>query len=432
VLSTVTNGVCPMAVTRTWLATDACGNTSTCSQTVTVECTNCFEVVCPTNKTVEGGSSWTFDPPTASSCCSNLTILSTGIVTNGICPQYITNTWIISDACGNTDMCSQVVTVECANCLQVVCAGNMTVQCGTNWSFDPPVIVDSCCGANYTVTSNTVTAYSANPCAYIYTCTWQVTDCLGNTATCSQTVTNFPCPCQDFNTGMSGAAALATGATDPNFVLVSTPAGAPAPPAALVIDPSSANATYALQDGPDSQWIGPDTTDAWEPAGVYHYQIQFLVCCTNCTALGGQMAADNLAGVYLNGQFAAFVPGPGSWSPISINSGFVPGLNLLDIYLTNASSLNQPGFSQTAFRAELTNCCCSYNPISIAVAPVPNSACLLIDWQGAQSITYTNYQILLSTNLANTNWTTLTNTIPFQITPTGTAQFFRLVSTNSP
>jgi hypothetical protein len=35
VTGTVTNGVCPKVVTRTWLLTDACGNTSTCSQTVT-------------------------------------------------------------------------------------------------------------------------------------------------------------------------------------------------------------------------------------------------------------------------------------------------------------------------------------------------------------------------------------------------------------
>ena len=35
ILSTVTNGVCPHIITRTWMFTDVCSNTATCSQTVT-------------------------------------------------------------------------------------------------------------------------------------------------------------------------------------------------------------------------------------------------------------------------------------------------------------------------------------------------------------------------------------------------------------
>ena len=73
--------------------------------------------------------------------------------------------------------------------------------------------------------------------------------------------------------------------------------------------------------------------------------------------LNGQMVADNSAGVYLNGsRFVAVIPGFTSWTPISVTSGFVLGLNTLDIYLTNASSSGDPGFSPTAFRAEVTNC----------------------------------------------------------------------------
>jgi len=51
VLSTVTNsGPCPLIVTRTWTATDPCGNIATCSQTVTVVDTNRPSItICPTN-----------------------------------------------------------------------------------------------------------------------------------------------------------------------------------------------------------------------------------------------------------------------------------------------------------------------------------------------------------------------------------------------
>ena len=34
--STITNGICPMVITRAWLITDTCGNTNSCAQTITV------------------------------------------------------------------------------------------------------------------------------------------------------------------------------------------------------------------------------------------------------------------------------------------------------------------------------------------------------------------------------------------------------------
>ncbi len=335
-------------------------------------CATGITVTCPTNKTVQCGSAWTFDLPSASSCCgSNVTTTSTGAVTNGVtitsmgavtnglCPKVITQTWLLTDACGNSGACSQTVTVVNTNPPALLCASNLTVSSGAAWSFEPPAADDACCTDLTITVLNTVTNLSANPCAISYTRTWQVMDCCSNTAACSQTVTVIPTsPCQVFNTGMNGPAALGTGATDPNFVLLSAPPGAGT--SALVIAPASANSTYpTLLDGPDSQWIGPDTTDAYEPEGVYHYQLQFLVCCcANAAELSGQMAADNTAGVYLNGAPVASIPGFSSWTPINVASGFVcaPLINMLDIYVTNNGSTGEPGRSPTAFRAELTNC----------------------------------------------------------------------------
>jgi hypothetical protein len=323
------------------------------------ELTNCccpLLVSCPTNKTVPCGTNWTFDLPVGSSCCgSNVTVTSTGTVTNGLCPEFITRTWLITDACGNSNTCSQMVTVVNANPPVLTCASNKTVSSGQAWSFDVPTASEACCTNLTIIVLNTVTNVSCNPCAINYTRTWQVTDCCTNTATCSQTVTVIPTgPCQVFNTGTNnGMAALLRGATDPNFALVSEPFGAGT--IAVVIDPVNYS---SLPDDLASLWIGPDANNPYQLAGVYHYQLQFLVCCTNGAELSGQMAADNAAGVYLNNHYVASVPGFGSWTPISVNSGFVacPLINVLDIYVTNASSTVQPGYSPTAFRAELTNC----------------------------------------------------------------------------
>jgi hypothetical protein len=68
------------------------------------------------------------------------------------------------------------------------CAPNKTVECGSLWDFDTPIALDACCGNNVAVAVlSDVNSGSAYP--RIYTRTWQATDCHGNSATCSQTVT---------------------------------------------------------------------------------------------------------------------------------------------------------------------------------------------------------------------------------------------------
>src|SRR6266540_4213624 len=86
IVSTVTNltGHCgnTFDATRTWRATDACGNTAECSQKVTLEDHTPPTITCVANKSVECGSDWTFDAPTASDTCGDVTIAILGTVTN--------------------------------------------------------------------------------------------------------------------------------------------------------------------------------------------------------------------------------------------------------------------------------------------------------------------------------------------------------------
>ena len=113
VLSTVTNGSCPLEVTRFWLATDVCGHTNVCSQVVSEVDTTPPVLTCAPGKSVVCGSAWDFDPPTALDACSGtnviVTVLST--VTNGTCPGSVTRTWVAADVCGNTNQCSQEITL---------------------------------------------------------------------------------------------------------------------------------------------------------------------------------------------------------------------------------------------------------------------------------------------------------------------------------
>jgi hypothetical protein len=185
----VTNGVCPQVITQTWLIADDCGNTATCSQTVTVVDTAPPVLTRPASKTVNCSSIWSFDPPTALDACSgtNVAITILGTVTNGFCPQLITRTWRATDTCNNSATATQTVAVLDSTPPVLTCATNKTVMCGTVWRFDLPSALDACSGTNVTVSILNTTTNGVSP--MVITQTWQATDACGNSATCSQTVT---------------------------------------------------------------------------------------------------------------------------------------------------------------------------------------------------------------------------------------------------
>src|SRR5260370_4287105 len=153
ILSTVTNvaGHCGSTfdATRTWQATDACGNSSSCSQKVIVVDTTAPVITCSsTNKTVEQGAAWTFDAPTATdnSGSNTITIVSTVTNTASHCGNTFdaTRTWQATDACGNSGACSQKVTVVDTTTPVITCSStNKTIELGAAWTFDAPTATDN-------------------------------------------------------------------------------------------------------------------------------------------------------------------------------------------------------------------------------------------------------------------------------------------------
>ena len=74
IVSTTTNVISTntFSAIRTWQATDCCGNATNCSQTVTIVDTVPPVIVCGPNITVQCGTPWSFDPPTATdNCCTS-------------------------------------------------------------------------------------------------------------------------------------------------------------------------------------------------------------------------------------------------------------------------------------------------------------------------------------------------------------------------
>ncbi|MBI1760722.1 MAG: hypothetical protein HYR56_04725 [Acidobacteria bacterium] len=106
-------------IMRTYHVTDACGNVTNRTQTITVNDTTgptitlanvSTPILCPATPV--------FNAPTLSDNCGGAVSLSyADVTTNGFCGSYrITRTWTAKDACNNTSQASQSITVECTSC----------------------------------------------------------------------------------------------------------------------------------------------------------------------------------------------------------------------------------------------------------------------------------------------------------------------------
>ncbi len=187
---TRTGTPCDYLLVRTWKATDACGNTTTKSQNITVHDTTAPVLIVPPDTAVE----CTAVPPLGSAtaldnCDTNPVVAFVGESRiDGNCAGNYTlvRTWTATDVCGNATTNRQTITVRDTTAPTISCSANKTVECGSQWDFDAPSASDACSGATVSVL-NTVTNGTA--CNQTITRTWRATDGCGNFADCSQTVT---------------------------------------------------------------------------------------------------------------------------------------------------------------------------------------------------------------------------------------------------
>ncbi|MDX1409103.1 MAG: CHRD domain-containing protein, partial [Saprospiraceae bacterium] len=190
------SGVCPTTFTRTWTATDACGNSTSCVQTITLEDTTPPMITCPANVTVQCDE--TTDPATtgmatATDNCDAMPMVTySDLATPGNCPQesMIMRTWTATDVCGNTATCVQTISVVDTTPPTITCPTDVTVECDD--STDPmdtgmATATDNCNSAPL-VTYNDITTLGTCPQESTITRTWTATDACGNSTSCVQTI----------------------------------------------------------------------------------------------------------------------------------------------------------------------------------------------------------------------------------------------------
>jgi len=118
------SGTCPSTIIRTYSITDECGNTSTLTQTITVDDQTIPQITCPSdqvrdvhpNAPTYAAHGNEFDYVSATDNCGNVTVTNNLDNTNSLAGHIfdlgVTEViWTATDACGNTASCSFTVTV---------------------------------------------------------------------------------------------------------------------------------------------------------------------------------------------------------------------------------------------------------------------------------------------------------------------------------
>jgi hypothetical protein len=184
------SGTCPTIITRTYTATDDCGNISTCTQTITVDDTIPPQVSCPANVTVQCLDDVPApSPPSATDNCDlDVDVVHSGDSPSGTCPTIITRTYTATDDCGNTATCTQTITVSDTTPPQITCPADITVQCSIESVPDPvpPPATDNC---DDDVEVVWVSDVPTGDCPTVVVRTYRATDDCGNAATCTQSIT---------------------------------------------------------------------------------------------------------------------------------------------------------------------------------------------------------------------------------------------------
>jgi len=138
---TVQSMSCPQeyTITRTWTATDACGNSTNCVQVITIDDSTAPVITfCPTDVTIECSEStdptvnMTLGIATATDNCDGMpVVVYEDASVPGECPQEytITRTWTATDACGNSTNCVQVITVDDSTPPMITAPADTVINC---------------------------------------------------------------------------------------------------------------------------------------------------------------------------------------------------------------------------------------------------------------------------------------------------------------
>ena len=199
------SGTYPVGTTPvTWTVTDIHGNTSTCVQNITVTDDEDPTISCSVSsqtQTADAGvcsAAVTVMAPTVNDNTAVASVINDYNGTADASDTYpvgtTTVTWTVTDIHGNTNQCSQDVTVTDDEAPSITCAGDQTQTADAGVPNAAVVVSAPATGDNCGVAAvvndynNTADASGTYPVGTTPV-TWTVTDIHGNTSTCVQNIT---------------------------------------------------------------------------------------------------------------------------------------------------------------------------------------------------------------------------------------------------
>jgi hypothetical protein len=173
--------------TLTYTATDACGNSASDVQIITIVDTTPPSITAAADAEVECGQPIPAPAATADDSCGNATWSVSPQITEQCGETYtMVRTYTATDDCGNTATATQTITVVDTTPPTITAAADATVECGQPIPAPAATADDSCGEATWTVTPQITEQCGGT---YIMVRTYTATDDCGNTATDTQTIT---------------------------------------------------------------------------------------------------------------------------------------------------------------------------------------------------------------------------------------------------
>jgi hypothetical protein len=176
-------------VTRTFTAVDECNNSSTCTQTITIQDTTAPVLSCPADYTAECSDEHPLEDATAEDNCGAVTIVVVADTTAGDCAgnYVVVRTFTATDECGNSSSCAQTITIEDTTPPVLSCPADYTAECSDELQLEDATATDNCGEVTITLATDTLETDCAQEYSVVRTFT--ATDDCGNSSTCTQTIT---------------------------------------------------------------------------------------------------------------------------------------------------------------------------------------------------------------------------------------------------